>query len=271
MSPPLNDALDAAIVRAQAWLVQAANTDGSWGYRPGQRGCGEATLLAAAAGLAPTLDWLGSADLGWTRLMLPVCLSAQMKDHPLVRDALVHILGHRGTGGETAGSFDGDLPGWPWVEGTFSWVEPTAWALLSLRRCQPDAHAAIEGAEALLADRQCSDGGWNAGTPDILGQPLFGYAYLTGLVLTALPPGHESVAAGLAFLTAGSEGESPLNLAWSTLARAAHGGDPLPSALALAARADGDGGYSGRSDRTALALCALHAAVGQPGPLGRGR
>src|SRR5262249_5595629 len=26
------------------------------------------------------------------------------------------------------------LVGWPWAEGTFSWIEPTAWACLALRR-----------------------------------------------------------------------------------------------------------------------------------------
>ena len=43
--------LDAACARARAWLDRHQNADGTWGYRPGQPGAGEPTLLAAAAGL----------------------------------------------------------------------------------------------------------------------------------------------------------------------------------------------------------------------------
>lgn len=58
--------------------------------------------------------------------------------------------------------FDPDKYGWPWVEGTISWVAPTgltmlaldAWHFKSLR---------IERATAMLLDRACPGGGWNAG------------------------------------------------------------------------------------------------------------
>ena len=29
---------------------------------------------------------------------------------------------------------DGSLQAWSWVDGTFSWVEPTAWCLLLLKK-----------------------------------------------------------------------------------------------------------------------------------------
>jgi len=250
--------------RAESWLLAHRNADGSWGYRPGQSGSGEPTLLAAAAGLPPPLDWLADADLGWTRLMGPVCLRQIRAATPLRQAWLTHIRSHRGTGGETAGSFDGDLPGWPWVEQTFSWVEPTAWGVLSLRRTGHADDPRVAGGLATLADRQCSDGGWNAGTPDILGQQLFGYLYLTGLVLVALPPGHDAAKAGGRFLEGISERPSPLNLAWATLARCVHGGDVAGAALALARRQQPDGGFAGRADRTALALSALRAALDLP-------
>lgn len=257
-------ALADAAGRAEAWLEAHCNADGSWGYRPGQPGSGEPTLLAAAAGLPAPLDWLADADLGWTRLMGPVCLRHSPAATPLRERWLTHIQDHRGTGGETAGSFDGDLPGWPWVEHTFSWVEPTAWGVLSLRRSGHGRDPRAQGGLATLADRQCTDGGWNAGTPDILGQELFGYLYLTGLVLVALPVGHPSTPAGARFLDGVAQRPSPLNLAWATLARCVHGGDVAAAAASLAGRQQADGGFAGRADRTALALSALKAALDLP-------
>jgi len=49
---------------------------------------------------------------------------------------------------------DDRLQGWPWTQGTFSWVEPTAWALLALRRRQASGKgveaARLTDAETLL-------------------------------------------------------------------------------------------------------------------------
>lgn len=249
-----------AAARSRAWLEAARGAAGAWGYRPGQPPSGEPTLLAVLAGLPAPLPWLRTAELGWARLMLPLALHEQPDARALVDEAVRHILNHRGTGGETAGDFDGDLPGWPWVENTFSWVEPTAWAVRSLEAAGKAPHLRIDGGLAVLADRQCADGGWNSGNPDILGQDLPGYLYLTGLVLTALPPGHTSVASALAFLDGVHERPSDLNLAWAILGRKAHGYDGAPLAAALVDRQQPDGGFSGRVDRTAVALMALQAA-----------
>lgn len=258
--------LDAACARARAWLDRHQNADGSWGYRPGQPGAGEPTLLAAAAGLRPSLSWLEEAELGWSRLMAPVCLQSHAEAAAFRAQTVDHILDHQGTGGETAGSFDGDLPGWPWVEGTFSWVEPTAWAVHSLRAVgdptDPRVVERVTGGLAVLADRQCTDGGWNAGTPDILGSELFGYLYLTGLVLSALPRGHSAVRGAQRFLLDVVKRPSPLNLSWAILGGEVHGFGSSEWVERLCAAQDADGGFSGRVDRTALALCALSVAVG---------
>jgi hypothetical protein len=86
---------------------------------------------------------------------------------------------------------DNSLQGWPWVSDTFSWVEPTAWCLIALKRwarIHPtlDVAARIEEADRLLLDRACREGGWNYGNSVVLGQVLAPYVATTALTLLAL-------------------------------------------------------------------------------------
>lgn len=86
---------------------------------------------------------------------------------------------------------DNALQGWPWVRGTFSWVEPTAWALLALKlesRATGSAIAAPrqDEAERLLLNRVCVGGGWNYGNASTLGQDLRAYVPTTAIALLAL-------------------------------------------------------------------------------------
>jgi hypothetical protein len=87
---------------------------------------------------------------------------------------------------------DSSLQGWPWVRDTFSWVEPTAWCLLALKRtgrsgALASAVAAREQeAERLLANRMCTGGGWNFGNATALGQDLRAYVPTTAVALLAL-------------------------------------------------------------------------------------
>ncbi len=99
---------------------------------------------------------------------------------------------------------DNSIQGWPWIEGTFSWVEPTAWCLMALRRGEdtPASRVRIVDAEKLLFDRACRRGGWNYGNADMLGQDLRPYVPTTALALLALQ-GHRdrpSIDRGVEFL-----------------------------------------------------------------------
>ena len=56
-----------------------------------------------------------------------------------------------------------DLQGWPWAADTFSWVEPTAYALIALQKLRSalPGTAALERmrqGELLLYDRMCAGG-----------------------------------------------------------------------------------------------------------------
>lgn len=83
------------------------------------------------------------------------------------------------------------LQAWSWIEGTFSWVEPTAWCLLALKKsAQIGAgrvdSARVDEAERLLIDRSCVSGGWNYGNSDSFGQDLRPYVPTTAVALLAM-------------------------------------------------------------------------------------
>jgi hypothetical protein len=84
-----------------------------------------------------------------------------------------------------------DLQGWSWTANTFSWVEPTAYALIALKKLRPflmeaRAEARIRQAERLLYDRMCAAGGWNYGNTQVFDEPLPPYPETTALSLIAL-------------------------------------------------------------------------------------
>ena len=105
------------------------------------------------------------------------------------------IAGLRGIALPQAREFrqDNSLTGWPWIDGTFSWVEPTSWCLLALKKMKTTGvpvTSAIESrivdGERLLIDRACSTGGWNFGNSAVLGQDLRPYVATTAVALLAL-------------------------------------------------------------------------------------
>lgn len=109
---------------------------------------------------------------------------------------------------------DNQIQGWPWVEGTFSWVEPTAWGLLALKRTDPQrgdprSEARRIEAEKLLINRTCIDGGWNYGNASALGQDLRAYVSTTAIGLLAMQDRRrdEAVQRSLRFLVREQSGE----------------------------------------------------------------
>ena len=81
---------------------------------------------------------------------------------------------------------DSTLIGWPWVEGTHSWIEPTAWAVLALKSAGLSQHPRTREAIRLLIDRLLPDGGCNFGNTVVLGQQLLPHLQSSGICLLAL-------------------------------------------------------------------------------------
>lgn len=119
--------------------------------------------------------------------------------------------------------------GWPWVEGTSSWVEPTAFALLALAAGGRGHGArALEG-RRLLLDRQIPGGGWNYGNPSAFGRELLPTPESSGLALAALAgtAPRSSVGPSLRYLEAELPHlATPLALGWTVLGLAAWGERP---------------------------------------------
>jgi hypothetical protein len=206
--------------------ARARNTDGGWAYSPGKSSrleptcwalvglpLDDATRAAARAflerrrapdgllldhpGAAPNLAFNGLAALALARA----------SDASRRTQLLNAIAGVRGVQLENSDLYhqNNALQGWPWVGGAFSWVEPTAWCVLALKKHRadvPDAGHRIAEAETLLFDRACTSGGWNYGNSNMMGQDLRPYVPTTALALLALQDkrDHPAAVAGLALL-----------------------------------------------------------------------
>lgn len=212
---PLEGAVTTAETTAElaALLLRSRNPDGGWAYYAGKTSRLEPTcwaLLAlkrpAAADIAvdalrnwPARDGLllerrdGEPNYAFHGLAL-LTLQACGVEHAAGNGALIAGMQRaRGLTFERSPFFrqDNSLVGWSWIEGTFGWVEPTAWCLLALKKVllAPGAQvdrSRIDQAERLLVDRTCQPGGWNYGNSNALGQELPPYVATTAIALLAM-------------------------------------------------------------------------------------
>jgi hypothetical protein len=251
----------------RAALLAAQNPDGGFPARAGLSSTTEATAVAAlalsaeadAAAARRARQWLRAqqrADHGWpvapevpestwVTALAVLALAPHADDADAVRGGIGWLVARRGRplgeppgilrrllGAAPAVELDASLIGWPWVAGTFSWVEPTAYAMLALRAVRPPSEAArarLTEGEALLGDRVCLDGGWNYGNARVLGEDLWSYPDTTALALLALrspaPPAPIAVRGLDALERMLRTNDSGLATALGALALAAYGRD----------------------------------------------
>jgi hypothetical protein len=191
------------------FLLQSRNADGGWGYRPGTSSAVEPTawaLLALAKTDSKSeaarggLDWLldarnddgswptrpDTSEGNWVTPLAGLALVALNGPKEAIAGAAKWLCQSR-TGERSfrmrlsrllprkrVVEQDLSLQGWSWTPGTSSWVEPTALALILLHHIPPAMapQEAVERrriGEALLYDRMCASGGWNAGNPKVYG------------------------------------------------------------------------------------------------------
>ena len=208
--------------KALHWL-QSAATDGVWGYLPNGAPRAEPTLHACAAGLPAPLSFLQHTELGWGVLLAPAALSESVEAEALRAQWVSTILSLAGSTLPKTQHLDGSLKGWSWVPGSFSWLEPTSFATVSLLRNGHAAHPRVVEAQTLIRDRVCVDGGWNYGNKKVFGSDLLSYHHSTAWALLALPRGDDLVAKGVERLRIILQRPSTLSLSLATLAAAHHG------------------------------------------------
>jgi hypothetical protein len=154
---------------------------------------------------------------------------------------------------------DTGIPGWSWIAGTHSWVEPTGLAMMALRIAGDGDHARVKDGARLLLDRQLPQGGWNYGNTLVFGQELRPMPLSTGLALSALKgeTHRETVQKSLSYLQKKVETlRTPQSLGWSLLGLGAWQVRPVQAQQLIHECLNHQGKY-GVYDTSSLALMLL--------------
>jgi hypothetical protein len=265
-------------------LLSARNADGGWPYYKGKQSRLEPTcaaLLALGHDPAPLevavlerwprrdglfVDAAGEVNVAFNGLAGVVLAGTTT---PVARPLFEALVAAQGVvlPDSPANRQDNSIPGWSWVDGTFSWVEPTAWCLLALKRLShtrgsKSGRDRISSAERLLFDRVCHQGGWNYGNSNVLGKNLEPYLPTTALALLALRDraAEPAVAKSLTFLESHRVSErSALALALTRICLAVFGRGAEDVGSALAEEWERSA-FLGNLHVTSLALYALAAS-----------
>jgi hypothetical protein len=194
---------------------------GAWGYKKGASPSVEPSVLSSLGLIASrgeesavhdllvarsAAEWLatlqrddgsipvfqGLLTPAWTTsyaLVLWSGVSGFERSRSDARKWLLRIEGRavpRGDPGAKLFGHDTSAIGWPWVDGTHSWLEPTALAILALCREGLRDHPRVQAGAALILDRSVEGGGWNYGNKAVFGRDLRPQPGPTGLALLAL-------------------------------------------------------------------------------------
>ncbi len=209
---------------SNAWIAAALDylAKAPWGYHAQEPSAAEPTALAALAlmGAGRTdaaqtqLNWLADAQTSAGSMASFAELTQSAWPTPLAMlAAAVRARPEfsKKVAGSERGSFDlsqakqwlltaagstmqnspemghnGQLVGWPWVIGTHSWQEPTAWSVMALKATGMSDHPRAREGVRLLVDRLLPTGGCNFGNTVVLGQTLRPQVEPTGVALLAL-------------------------------------------------------------------------------------
>lgn len=274
---------------AQTFLVESESLKGGWGYHSDSaQAYPEPTCYSLLA--LKNLPFPQQKSLGWLsnlvnengQLYLPkddspnwgtchlIITLLRLNLLPEIRDASINWLlewESQYTESKVEDiALDSTLVGWPWISDTFSWVQPTAFAVLALKLSGLKTHPRVLEAEKLLFDRTCTGGGWNFGNPIILDRPVDPSMVETAITLLALqdlPEDREEISKGLDVLESGLFNlPSALALSLGILCLTIYKYPVDPYVDTLLARQNEDGSWGGMNWWTAMAILALQAAEG---------
>jgi len=215
----------AAANRGVSWLIACQNADGSWPLHREITTASWTTSLASLT-LASINREPSSAGRGARWLL---------RQEPRTPGILASFVSRVAPHARVV-ELDPSLKGWPWTTGVSSFVEPTAYALLALKRLRSrlpgvELGARIDEAELMIYDRMCREGGWNYGNSVVLGAELWPYADVTALTLLSLadhPDRRENERSLAALQRMLTQVDSGLALSWTALCLSAYGRDTAP-------------------------------------------
>ncbi len=225
---------------------------GGWGYAPTQKAHLEPTALAILAlslepgrfaeTRDPALQTLLKAcqpdgsfrlegdreEVTWPTSLALFVLAALDQKPPQRDKAISRLLSVYVKQPDVAQSaeihdMDMTLVGWPWAEGNFSWVEPTAWACMALRKAGQGDQPRIQQGLRIMIDRAFDDGGINYGNRTVLGKRTDPIPGTTALMLLAMQgvPDHPRIAAAIKYLKDhAAHAEDVDHLCWASIALA---------------------------------------------------
>ena len=211
-----------AVRKAEHWLSSSQRSDGSWPYGAGATAASWSTALALIA--------LSDSGVEGERLVRAGnWILAQEGSKPGILAKLILALSFQ----KKAVHLNDDLIGWSWTPSSFSWVEPTSYCLIALKKIKSRLSAKavkerLDQAELMIYDRMCEGGGWNYGNTAVYGDPLWPYPDITALALIALQNHKErsenQVSLRVLSKTAAIT-DSGLALGWSSICLALYGHD----------------------------------------------
>jgi len=167
---------------------------------------------------------------------------------------------------KTDETHDTSLKGWPWIQDTHSWVEPTAMGVLALRSAGHGQHDRAKEAIHMILDRQLPHGGWNVASTMVFGKELAPMPEGTGAALASLAGviDEREIARSLDYLQGEvSRLRTPISLGWSLIGLAVWGRWPEKGS-AFVERCFANQHRYGGYDTSSLSLLALGGVAGDP-------
>lgn len=241
-----------ASARGAAWLADHQRADGAWPPSD-QVALSSWTTPLALLALDPGREAAFERGLSWL-------LDHGGRGYPWYQKLFFRLFPER-----EAIELDPDLKGWPWLPDSFSWVEPTAYAILALRsRESSDDRVAlrIDEGQRMLLDRMCEGGGWNYGNSRVLDEALWPYPDTTALALMALADrerGAEIAESLTALRGMIADVDSALSLSLAVLCLDLYQVDATEAKRRLSVRVDA---IADESDTRALAFAAMALGAG---------
>jgi hypothetical protein len=165
--------------KAKGWLIKRQHADGSWPLNEGAKGPSWVTAMAVIA-LSEAADQRGALVKAGNWI-----LEQEGGKPGLLANLYLFV-----TRQKRAVRLNQDLIGWPWTTGNFSWVEPTSYCMIALKKLRRElpadaVQARLGQAEQMIYDRMCEGGGWNYGNSEVYEEKLWPYPDTTAFALIA--------------------------------------------------------------------------------------